>query len=191
MIFEETRLPGAYIIHLEPIQDNRGFFSRVFCQREFEAHNLHTDFVQANLTHSEKKGTLRGLHYQIRPHKEVKLVHCPRGAIYDVIVDMRPDSPTYLEWTSVELTAENRKMIYIPGDFAHGYQTLADDSEVYYQVGQFYAPDFEQGIQWDDPALNIKWPDPSNPILSEKDKMWPEFQPEKSLNYSAEQIHRP
>ncbi|MCB8976629.1 MAG: dTDP-4-dehydrorhamnose 3,5-epimerase [Ardenticatenaceae bacterium] len=191
MIFEETRLPGAYIIHLEPIQDNRGFFSRVFCQREFEAHNLHTDFVQANLTHSEKKGTLRGLHYQIRPHKEVKLVHCPRGAIYDVIVDMRPDSPTYLEWISVELTAENRKMIYIPGDFAHGYQTLADDSEVYYQVGQFYAPDFEQGIQWDDPALNIKWPDPSNPILSEKDKMWPEFQPEKSLNYSAEQIHRP
>ncbi len=190
MIFEETRLPGAYIIQLEPIRDNRGFFSRVFCQREFEALDLTTEFVQANMTYSMEKGTLRGLHYQIRPHKEVKLVHCPQGAIYDVILDMRPDSPTYLEWVSVELTAENRKMLYIPGEFAHGYQTLADDTEVFYQVAQFYAPDFERGIRWDDPTFQIEWPETSRPILSEKDKAWPDFQPEQSRNGRVPHIHR-
>ena len=189
MIFEETRLPGAYIIQLEPIRDNRGFFSRVFCQREFEALDLTTEFVQANMTYSMEKGTLRGLHYQIRPHKEVKLVHCPQGAIYDVILDMRPDSPTYLEWVSVELTAENRKMLYIPGEFAHGYQTLADDTEVFYQVAQFYAPDFERGIRWDDPTFQIEWPETSRPILSEKDKAWPDFQPDQSRNGRVQHIH--
>lgn len=189
MIFEETRLPGAYIIELEPIHDNRGFFSRIFCQREFEALDLTTEFVQANMTYSTEKGTLRGLHYQIRPHKEIKLVHCPRGAIYDVILDLRPDSPTYLEWVSVELTAENRKMLYIPGEFAHGYQTLAEDTEVFYQVAQFYAPNFERGIRWDDPAFQIEWPETARPILSEKDKAWPDFQPKQHRNGRIQPIH--
>jgi dTDP-4-dehydrorhamnose 3,5-epimerase len=189
MIFTETRLPGAYTIELEPIHDNRGFFSRVMCKREFDAHNLTTGFVQANITFSPEKGTLRGMHYQIRPHKEVKLVHCPRGAIYDIIVDMRPDSPTYLEWIAVELTAENRKMIYIPGGFAHGYQTLVDNTEVFYQVAQFYAPKFERGFRWDDPAFQIEWPETSHLILSEKDRAWPDFQPQQSPNGRVQHIH--
>lgn len=182
MIFTQTRLPGAYIIELEPIQDNRGFFSRVMCQREFDAHDLTTDFVQANVTFSPEKGTLRGMHYQIRPHKEVKLVHCTRGAIFDVIIDMRPDSPTYLQWLATEISAKNRKMIYIPGEFAHGYLTLAENTEVYYQVAQFYAPEYERGIRWDDPAFQIEWPEMPQLILSEKDKVWPDFVPEPNPN---------
>ncbi len=182
MIFTETRLPGAYIVELEPIHDNRGFFSRVVCRREFAAFNLTTDFVQTNVTFSPEKGTLRGMHYQIRPHKEVKLVHCPRGAIYDVIIDMRPDSSTYLQWLATEITAENRKMLYIPGEFAHGYMTLADNTEVFYQVAQYYAPEYERGIRWDDPAFQIEWPAVSELILSAKDKTWPDFIPEPNPN---------
>ncbi len=182
MIFTETRLPGAYIIELEPIHDNRGFFSRVMCKREFDTFDLTTDFVQANITFSTEKGTLRGMHYQIRPHKEIKLVHCPRGAIYDVIIDMRPDSPTYLQWIATEISAENHKMIYIPGEFAHGYMTLAANTEVYYQVAQFYAPEYERGIRWDDPAFQIEWPEISEIIMSAKDKSWPDFIPEPNPN---------
>lgn len=182
MIFTETRLPGAYVIELEPIHDNRGFFSRVMCKREFDAHNLTTDFVQANITFSPEMGTLRGMHYQIRPHKEVKLVHCTRGAIYDVIIDMRPDSATYLQWIATEISAENRKMVYIPGEFAHGYMTLADKTEVYYQVAQYYAPEYERGIRWDDPAFQIEWPVVSEMVLSAKDKAWPDFIPEPNPN---------
>lgn len=178
MIFEETRLQGAYIITLEPIRDNRGFFARAWCQKEFAVHGLHTSFVQANITFSPSRGTLRGLHYQIAPHEEIKLVRCMRGAIYDVIIDLRPDSPTYLQWLSTELTAENRKAIYIPGGFAHGYQTLEDDTEVFYQVGQFYAPQYERGIRWDDPTFAIRWPINAPLILSEKDKSWPDFSPQ-------------
>ncbi len=175
MIFKETKLSGAFIIELEPIRDNRGFFSRVWCQNEFEAHDLVTHFVQANITVSPQQGTLRGLHYQIAPHQEVKLVRCTQGAIFDVIIDLRPDSPTYMRWLELELSASNRKMIYIPGGFAHGYQTLANDTEVFYQVAQFYAPQYERGIRWNDPAFEIKWPETEAVILSQKDKNWSDF----------------
>jgi len=174
MIFEETRLKGAFTIEMEPIGDTRGFFARAWCQKEFEAHGLISGFVQANITFSPKKGTLRGLHYQIAPHEEIKLVRCTRGAIYDVIIDLRPESPTYKQWLGTELTADNRKMIYIPGGFAHGYQILMDDTEVFYQVGQFYAPEYERGIRWDDPAFGIEWPLEIQ-VISDKDKNWPDY----------------
>jgi dTDP-4-dehydrorhamnose 3,5-epimerase len=179
MIFHETKLKGAYTIEIEPIRDNRGFFARANCQREFAEFGLTTDFVQSNITFSPKAGTLRGLHYQIAPHKEVKLVRCIRGAIYDIIVDLRPESDTFMEWLATRLTAEARNMIYIPGGFAHGYQTLEDDTEVFYQVAQFYAPEFERGIRWNDPALNIAWPQTDFLTLSEKDKAWADFVPER------------
>lgn len=179
MIFHETKLQGAFRIEIEPIHDNRGFFARVNCQREFAEYGLTTDFVQSNITFSPQKNTLRGLHYQIAPHKEIKLVRCVRGAIYDVIVDLRPSSPTYLQWLATTITADAHNMIYIPGGFAHGYQTLAENTEVYYQVGQFYAPGFERGMRWDDPALNIAWPQVESLVLSEKDKVWPDFVPER------------
>jgi dTDP-4-dehydrorhamnose 3,5-epimerase len=136
---------------------------------------LIAQFVQANLTYSPKRGTVRGLHYQIAPHQEVKLVRCTRGATYDVIVDLRSESPTYKEWLAVELTADNHKMIYIPAGFAHGYQILMDDTEVFYQVGQFYAPQYERGARWNDPAFGIEWPITSPMILSDKDKSWPDY----------------
>ena len=175
MIFKETQLKGAFIVEMESIRDNRGFFARAWCQKEFEAHGLISCFVQNNITFSPQKGTLRGLHYQIAPHKEVKLVRCTRGAIYDVIIDLRPESPTYKQWLGVELTADNHNMIYIPGEFAHGYQILMDDTEVFYQVGAFYAPGHEQGIRWDDPAFKIEWPINPPLILSEKDQSWPDY----------------
>lgn len=175
MKFTATRLNGAYVVEIEPIEDNRGFFSRTWCQREFEAHKLASEFVQTNITYSPCKGTVRGFHYQIAPHKEVKLVRCVRGAIYDVIIDLRPDSPTFGQWLSSELTAENRKMLYIPGGFAHGYQTIVDDTEVFYQVAQFWAPDFERGIRWNDPVFAVTWPITNGVILSDKDKAWPDF----------------
>jgi dTDP-4-dehydrorhamnose 3,5-epimerase len=176
MIFKETKLDGAYIVEMEPIGDHRGFFARAWCTKEFQAHNLIAQFVQSNLTYSPKRGTLRGLHYQIAPHQEVKLVRCTRGATYDVIVDLRPDSPTHKQWLAVELTADNHKMIYIPAGFAHGYQILMDDTEVFYQVGQFYAPEYERGARWNDPAFGIEWPITSPLILSDKDKSWPDYQ---------------
>jgi dTDP-4-dehydrorhamnose 3,5-epimerase len=176
MIFKETKLDGAYIVEMEPIGDHRGFFARAWCTKEFQAHNLIAQFVQSNLTYSPKRGTLRGLHYQIAPHQEVKLVRCTRGATYDVIVDLRPDSHTHKQWLAVELTADNHKMIYIPAGFAHGYQILMDDTEVFYQVGQFYAPEYERGARWNDPAFGIEWPITSPLILSDKDKSWPDYQ---------------
>ena len=174
MIFRETRLKGAFIVEMEPIADNRGFFARAWCQREFQSRGLISCFVQNNITVSPKQGTLRGLHYQVAPHEEVKLVRCTQGAIYDVIIDLRPESPTYLEWLGTELTARNRKMIYIPGGFAHGYQILIDDTEVFYQVGQFYTPEYERGIRWDDPAFRVNWPLEIQEI-SGKDRNWPDF----------------
>jgi dTDP-4-dehydrorhamnose 3,5-epimerase len=176
MIFNKTKLDGAYIVEMEPIGDNRGFFARAWCTKEFESFGLIAQFVQANLTYSPERGTVRGLHYQIAPHQEVKLVRCTRGATYDVIVDLRPESPTYKEWLAIELTADNHKMIYIPAGFAHGYQILMDDTEVFYQVGQFYAPQYERGARWNDPAFGIEWPIASPLILSEKDRNWPDYQ---------------
>ena len=177
MIFKETSLKRAFIIEPERIEDHRGFFARAWCKKEFEAHDLNPHLVQINLSFNKHRGTIRGLHYQTAPYEEAKLFRCTRGAIYDVIIDLRPESPTYLEWIGVELTADNRKMLYVPEDFAQGYQALADNTEVFYQVSQFYSPESERGVRWNDPAFGIKWPDRDNVVISEKDKSWPDYLP--------------
>ena len=174
MIFTETRLPGAFVLDLEPREDSRGFFARTFCRNEFEAHGLKPDMVQSNLSYNHHPHTMRGMHYQLPPAAETKLVRCTRGAIYDVIVDLRPGSPTYLQHVGVELTAENRRQLYVPEIFAHGYLTLTPGSEVAYQVGEFYTPGAERGIRWDDPALGIRWPAPIE-VISDKDATWPAY----------------
>lgn len=173
MIFEETRIRGAFILEVKKIEDERGFFARTWCQKEFESRGLNPTTVQSNLSFNKKRGTLRGLHYQVAPSEEAKLVRCTRGAIFDVAVDLRPDSPTYLEWVGAELTAENRRMLYVPEGCAHGYQTLKDDTEVFYQVSQFYSPEAERGARWDDPAIGIEWRDIGTCLVSDKDKNWP------------------
>ena len=176
MIFSETELPGAYTIDVDPRRDERGFFARAWCAEEFSQHDLVTRVAQANVSYNVRRGTLRGMHYQLPPHAEVKIVRCTRGAIYDVIVDLRPASPTYRRWIGVELTADNRRMLYVPEGFAHGFQTLEDDTEAFYQVSEFYAPGAERGLRWDDPAFGIEWPLPESPILSDKDRAWPDFE---------------
>ncbi len=172
MLFTETKLKGAFIIDLEQRQDHRGFFARTFCAKEFAAHGLKPSVAQCNLSFNYKKGTLRGMHYQIAPACETKLIRCTQGAIYDVIIDMRPDSPTYLEHIGVELTALNHRALYVPEMFAHGYQALTDDAEVVYQVGEFYTPGYERGLRYNDPILGIEWPLPVSEI-SQKDAAWP------------------
>jgi dTDP-4-dehydrorhamnose 3,5-epimerase len=176
MIFQQTELPGAYIIELEKRADERGFFARAWCQREFTAHGLTAQLVQTNISYNKQRGTLRGMHYQAQPFAEVKLVRCTRGAIYDVIIDLRRDSPTYLRWIGVELTAASHRMLYVPEGFAHGFQTLSDDAEVMYQVSQYYTPDAEGGVRYDDPAFGIDWP-LEVAVISEKDRRWPDYQP--------------
>jgi len=176
MIFTETPLRGAFVIELEPRNDERGFFARAFCQNELAERGLENGITQANMSYNFKRGTLRGMHYQVPPHAEVKMVRCIAGAIYDVIVDIRKDSPTYLEWFGVELSAANRRMFYVPAGFAHGYQALTDDTEVLYLVTEFYTPNAERGVRWDDPAFKIEWPI-ANPILSPKDTVHADFQP--------------
>jgi dTDP-4-dehydrorhamnose 3,5-epimerase len=176
MKFTETDLKGAWLIDLEPRQDERGFFARAFCQRELEQHGLKSQIAQANLSQNVKKGTLRGMHYQRAPFAEVKMVRCINGAIHDVIVDIRKESPTYLKWRGFDLTRDNRRMLYVPEGFAHGYLALADDSEVLYLVTQFYTPDHEAAIRWNDPAIGIRWPI-ADPILSPKDAIHPDFVP--------------
>lgn len=172
MLFTETKLKGAFIIDLEERQDHRGFFARTFCAKEFEGHGLKPIVAQCNLSFNYKKGTLRGMHYQIDPACETKLIRCTQGAIYDVIIDMRPDSPTYLSHIGVELTAKNRRALYVPEMFAHGYQSLTDEAEVVYQVGEFYTPGYERGLRYNDPILGIEWPLPVS-VISEKDAAWP------------------
>ncbi|GAB1542614.1 dTDP-4-dehydrorhamnose 3,5-epimerase [Scytonema sp. NUACC21] len=172
MIFTETELKGAYIIDLDQKHDHRGFFARTFCAQEFEAHGLKPTVAQCNLSFNYKKGTLRGMHYQLPPAAETKLIRCISGAIYDVIIDMRPESPTFLQHIGVELSAENRRALYVPEMFAHGYQALTDGAEVVYQVGEFYTPGYERGLRHDDPFFNIQWPIEVTEI-SEKDKNWP------------------
>ena len=171
MIFTETALRGAFIIDLEKREDERGFFARAFCQREFEAHGLEPVIAQANIGFNRRKGTVRGMHFQYPPAGETKLVRCSRGGILDIIVDLRPESPTYLQHVSVELTAENRRGIFIPERFAHGYQALADDTETTYHVGEFYTPGSEGGLPYNDPALGLSWPLPVS-VISEKDRQW-------------------
>ena len=160
MIFTKTPLAGAFIITPERIEDERGFFARTFCRREFEAHGLNPDIIQCNISFNNKKGTLRGMHYQAKPHAEVKLVRCSAGSIYDVIIDLRLDSSTFKKWFAVELSADNRKLLYIPEGFAHGFQTRTDNTEVIYHHSAFYNPDAARGLRFDDPALSIIWPLP-------------------------------
>jgi dTDP-4-dehydrorhamnose 3,5-epimerase len=174
MRFTETKLKGAFILDLEQREDPRGFFARTFCQKEFEQHGLKPSVAQCNCSYNHKKGTMRGMHYQLPPAAETKLVRCTHGAIYDVIIDLRADSPTYMQWVGVELTAQNRRQLYVPELFAHGYLTLSETSEVAYQVGEFYTPGYERGIRYDDPAFGIKWPVPIE-VISDKDATWPAF----------------
>jgi dTDP-4-dehydrorhamnose 3,5-epimerase len=169
VIFTETKLKGAYIIDMEPREDSRGFFARAFCQREFAEHNLKPLIAQANMAHNIRKGTIRGMHFQFPPKAETKLVRCTRGAILDIIVDLRPESPTYLEHVAVELNDNNYRALYVPERFAHGYQTLRDNTDTTYQVGEFYAPEHEGGLLYDDPRLGLKWPLPPA-VVSEKDR---------------------
>jgi dTDP-4-dehydrorhamnose 3,5-epimerase len=177
MKFVETHLKDVYVIELEEIADSRGFFARTFCGREFEQHGLKPTVAQANLSFNHKKGTLRGMHYQTRPAAETKLVRCTAGAIFDVIIDMRPESPSYLQHFGVELTAQNRRALYVPELFAHGYLTLTDGAEVVYQVGEFYSPGNERGIRYDDPKFNIAWPVPIE-VISDKDAKWAPYKAE-------------
>lgn len=174
MIFKETKLKGAFVIEIEKREDERGFFARTWCQQEFAEHGLNFSLAQANIGFSRKKGTLRGLHYQVAPHQEAKLVRCTAGAIYDVMIDLRPASLTYQQWFGIELTADNHRMLYVPEGFAHGYQTLADDTEVFYPVSQFYAPGAERGVRYNDPTFEIEWPLEVQ-VISEKDKNWPNY----------------
>jgi dTDP-4-dehydrorhamnose 3,5-epimerase len=172
MIFTETKLRGAFIIDLEPRGDERGFFARTFCQREFEAHGLKPLVAQANISFNYRQGIVRGLHFQWPPAAETKLVRCTRGAIFDVIVDLRPESPTFLQHVAVELTGANRRGLYVPERFAHGYQVLEDESETTYLMGEFYAPAAASGLRYADPRLAIEWPLPVTDI-SDKDRRWP------------------
>ncbi len=177
MIFRETKLKDAYIIELEPIEDERGSFARSFCKREFEKHGLIPDVVQCNISYNKKRGILRGMHYQESPHEEVKLVNCIRGAIYDVIIDLRCASPTYCQWFSMVLSAEDYKMLYIPKGFAHGFQTLDDDTLVFYQMSEFYHPESARGVRWDDPTFTIEWPEVNDRLISDKDKGYSDYVP--------------
>jgi dTDP-4-dehydrorhamnose 3,5-epimerase len=169
MIFTETSLKGAYVIDLDRREDSRGFFARAFCQKEFEAHGLKPIIAQANVAFNIKKGTLRGMHFQHPPAAETKLVRCTRGAILDIIVDLRPESPTYLQHVSVELNEDNQRSLYVPERFAHGYQVLRDKTDTSYQVGQFYTPSAESGLLYNDPRLNLPWPLPAT-VISDKDQ---------------------
>lgn len=171
MIFTETELAGAFIVDLARHEDNRGFFARVFCQQEFEANGLKPLVAQANIGSNRFRGTLRGMHFQFPPAAETKYVRCVRGAVLDIIVDLRPESPTYLRHATVELSARNQRGIYIPERFAHGYQTLEDDTDTIYMVGEFYTPGVEGGLRHDDPALGLRWPLPVEQI-SDKDRAW-------------------
>jgi dTDP-4-dehydrorhamnose 3,5-epimerase len=172
MIFTETKLAGAYFIDVEPFADSRGFFTRTFCRNDFAARGLNFDIVQSNLAFNFKKGTLRGIHFQYPPFAEAKLVRCTRGAIVDLIVDLRPESPTYLESVSVELTVENRRSLYVPERFGHSYQVLEDNTEVSYDINEFYAPAAARSLRYDDPLLGLEWPLAVTDI-SEKDKNAP------------------
>jgi dTDP-4-dehydrorhamnose 3,5-epimerase len=174
MIFIETKLRGAYIVEPEKLEDERGFFARTWCRREFSEHGLNPGLAQCSISFNSKRGTVRGMHYQLPPHEEAKLVRCTRGAIYDVIIDLRPQSPTFKQWFAAELTENNRRMLYIPEAFAHGFQTLADDSEVAYYISEFYAPECASGVRWNDLAFGIRWPIDAR-IISQKDQSYPDF----------------
>lgn len=175
MIFHETHIQGAFVLAIDKKGDERGFFARAFCRKELEAHGLTAQVAQANIGFSRTRGTLRGLHYQLPPSAEAKLVRCTAGALFDVIVDLRPASSSFKQWLGVELTAGNRTMLYVPEGCAHGYLTLAENTEVFYLVSQFYSPTAECGIRWNDPAFGIQWPIGDDLRISDKDRGWPDW----------------
>jgi dTDP-4-dehydrorhamnose 3,5-epimerase len=178
MIFKELSLVGAYVVELQKHTDERGFFARSWCQREFEEHGLDAQLVQCNISYNARRGTLRGMHYQLPPFAEAKLVRCTRGALYDVIIDLRPNSPTFLRWAAAELTADNRAALYVPQGFAHGFQTLCDDTEVFYQMSEVYAPDCARGVRWDDPLFGVVWPEPAG-VISARDQAYEDSNPDQ------------
>jgi dTDP-4-dehydrorhamnose 3,5-epimerase len=173
--FVPLELEGAYVIELEPYRDERGFFARTWCREEFAEHGLTPVVAQCSTSHNEHAGTLRGMHFQHPPHAEAKLVRCTRGAIFDVIVDLRPGSPTLARWAGVELTEERGNAIYVPEGFAHGFQTLTDDADVLYMISVSYAPDAASGVRWDDPAFGIEWPEAAERTISDRDRAWPDY----------------
>jgi dTDP-4-dehydrorhamnose 3,5-epimerase len=175
MKFAQTNLLGAFVITPELIEDERGFFARTFCWREFEEQGLNPNLLQCNISFNKRKGTLRGMHYQAAPYAEIKLVRCTAGAIFDVIVDLRPESPTFRQWFAAELSEKNHQLLYIPEGFAHGYQTLEDQTEIFYQVSAFYHPASERGARWNDPAFGIEWPLPAS-VISKKDSSFPDWE---------------
>jgi dTDP-4-dehydrorhamnose 3,5-epimerase len=175
MIFHETVLEGAFVIEPERREDERGFFARIWCRKEFEEHGLTPQLVQCSISYNKMKGTLRGMHYQAAPFEEEKIVRCTQGAIYDVIIDLRQESKTYAQYIGVTLSPENRIMLYVPKGFAHGFLTLEDKSEVFYQMSEYFAPNYSRGVRWDDPAFGIMWPEEVR-VISERDRTYPDFQ---------------
>ncbi|MGD0002801.1 MAG: dTDP-4-dehydrorhamnose 3,5-epimerase [Anaerolineaceae bacterium] len=174
MHFLRTGLPGVFIIEPERKEDERGFFARVFCEEEFGAYGLETNLVQCSISFNKQRGTLRGMHYQAAPYEEVRLVRCTMGAVYDVVLDLQPDSPTLKQWIAAELTSENRRMVYVPKGFAHGFLTLENSCEVFYQMSEFYHHENAGGVRWDDPAFGIQWPAPVQ-LISERDRSFKDF----------------
>ncbi len=180
MKFTQTKLAGAYIIDIERLEDERGFFARSWCEQEFREHGLNPRLAQCSISFNRQRGTLRGMHYQIAPDEEAKIVRCTAGSIHDVIIDLRPESPTFTRWVGVELSAENRRMLYVPEGFAHGFQTLADNSEVFYQISEFYAPASARGVRWNDPRFGITWPLEVT-TMSDKDRLCKDFDPRSGI----------
>jgi dTDP-4-dehydrorhamnose 3,5-epimerase len=177
VVFTETKLKGAFVIDLERKEDERGFFARTFCVDEFQAHALNARLVQSSVSFNERRGTLRGMHWQDPPHAESKLVRVTCGAIFDVIIDLRRNSPTFKQYFAIELTAENRRQVYVPEGFAHGFQTLEDNTEVFYQMSVAYTPVLTRGVRWNDPAFGIPWPEVDQRIMKERDATYPDFKP--------------
>ena len=175
IIFKETKLKGAYVIEPEKFEDQRGFFARSFSEQEFSQHGLRAHFVEAGISFNLRQHTVRGMHFQAQPHAQAKLVRCTRGAILDVMIDLRSESPTYKQWFAQELSARNRLLLYIPEGFAHGFQTLEDETEVFYQLSERYTPASERGVRWNDPAFGIDWPETENIIINERDRTYPDF----------------
>lgn len=176
MKFTETPLPGAFVIDIEPIEDERGYFARTYCREEFARHGLNPQLAQCNVSYNRRRGTLRGMHFQAKPREEAKVVWCASGSVYDVIVDLRPGSPSFRRWHAVELRAGTYRMLYVPEGLAHGFQTLADDSAVFYQMSEFHDPACARGVRWDDPAFAIAWPLPPG-VMSARDRGYPDFGP--------------
>ena len=177
MKFISTEIAGVWLIVPEPIEDERGSFARLFCRREFETRGLNSELVQCSTSFNRLKGTLRGMHFQAEPHGEEKIVRCTRGAMYDVIADLRRDSPSFRRWSGFELTADNRMMVYVPRGVAHGFLTTSDDTEVFYQMSEFHHPESARGVRWDDPSLAIRWPQVPPALISDSDRSLPYLRP--------------